>query len=85
MIIISDTSVITNLLQLNEFSILENLFGRVIIPQKVYEELKKLPPQTKIIDQTDWIEIKSISNNELYTKLELILDPGEKLKQFRLR
>lgn len=77
MVVISDTSVITNLIQLNKLSLLENLFGRVIIPEKVYHELGKLPNQKKIIDESDWIEIRAISDQKLYLKLENSLDPGE--------
>lgn len=77
MVIISDTSVITNLIQLNELSLLENLFGRVIIPEKVYIELGKLLAQKKIIDESNWIEIRAISDKKLYAKLENLLDPGE--------
>ncbi|MCI4671751.1 MAG: DUF3368 domain-containing protein [Bacteroidia bacterium] len=77
MLIISDTSVITNLIQLNELSLLENLFGRVIIPEKVYSELGKLLAQKKIIDESNWIDIRAISDKILYAKLENSLDPGE--------
>ncbi|MEM6347333.1 MAG: DUF3368 domain-containing protein [Bacteroidota bacterium] len=77
MIIISDTSVITNLVQLQQLFILESLFGQVVIPLKVYAELEKIPSQKTIIDQTTWIEIRSVSNKRLFKKLEALLDPGE--------
>ncbi|MEL6624907.1 MAG: DUF3368 domain-containing protein [Bacteroidota bacterium] len=77
MIIISDTSVITNLIQLHALSLLEKLFGRVIIPKKVYGELGKLPQQKEIIDQSQGIEVRAISDKKLYTKLVNSLDPGE--------
>lgn len=77
MIVISDTSVITNLIQLEQLNLLGQLFDQVIIPRKVHEELGKRPEQTELISQHDWIEVREISNNDLYNKLLDILDAGE--------
>ncbi len=77
MIIVSDTSVITNLIQLNYLHVLNQLFGEIIIPEKVYQELGKIEGQIEIINQTSWIEIKSVSNQKLYHEIEEKLDPGE--------
>ena len=77
MIVISDTSVITNLIQLNHLMLLKELFGNIIVPQKVFEELGKLPEQIEIIEKLDWIEIKQISDREHFDNLLKILDPGE--------
>ncbi len=38
MIIVSDTSVITNLYKIDQLAILEQLFSEIVIPQGVYEE-----------------------------------------------
>jgi predicted nucleic acid-binding protein len=77
MIVISDTSVITNLIQLRELNLLHQLFENIIIPSKVFEELEKLPEQAKYIKQIEWIEIEAISNHELFEELIETLDPGE--------
>lgn len=77
MVVISDTSVITNLIQLNHLMLLKDLFGNIIVPQKVFEELGKLPEQIEIIEKLDWIEIKQISDREHFDNLLKILDPGE--------
>jgi len=77
MIVISDTSVITNLIQLEQLNLLGQLFDQVIIPRKVHEELGKRPEQTEIISQLDWIDVRDISNNDLFNKLLDILEPGE--------
>ena len=42
MIIVSDTSPISNLLVIGQLNILVQVFGEIIIPPKVYEEIKKL-------------------------------------------
>lgn len=77
MVVISDTSVITNLIQLNQLSLLNQLFGQIIIPQKVFDELAKIPNQTETIDGVNWIKIKQISDINLFQKLIKRLDPGE--------
>lgn len=40
MIVISDTSPITNLIQVGKLEILKELFHEIIIPEEVYEEEK---------------------------------------------
>jgi predicted nucleic acid-binding protein len=77
MVVISDTSVITNLIQLDHLRLLKELFGNIIVPQKVFEELARLPEQIEIIERYDWIEIKQISDREHFSKLQKTLDPGE--------
>ena len=77
MIIISDTSVLTNLIQLDQLSLLEKLFGHVLIPKKVFSELSKIPGQIPIIERISWIEIRSVSNSEIVEKLAMQLDLGE--------
>lgn len=77
MIVISDTSVITNLIQLEQLNLLGQLFDQVIIPRKVHEELGKRPEQTELVSQLDWIEVRGISNSDVYNKLLDILDAGE--------
>ncbi len=39
MLIVSDTSPITNLIQINLLDILKDVYQQIIIPQSVYEEL----------------------------------------------
>lgn len=77
MIVISDTSVITNLIQLNELSLLPHLFEKIIIPTRVYEELGKLPSQIDHIEKLEWIEVREISDADLFRRLLESLDEGE--------
>lgn len=42
MIIVSDTSVITNLMNIQHLLLLKQLYKQVVIPQSVYEELSVL-------------------------------------------
>lgn len=77
MIIISDTSIITNLIRLDQLSLLEKVFVHVLIPEKVFSELSKVSSQIPIIERVSWLEIRSISNNEMLEQLAKQLDPGE--------
>lgn len=53
MIVISDTSVITNLIQIDQLILLKELFGNIVIPQKVFDELAKVPELVVIIEGRD--------------------------------
>lgn len=77
MIVVSDTSAVSNLLQVDLLHILNLVYGKVIVPQAVYEELCEIEDQKKAIDSLKWIEIESASNFELIKRLESDLDAGE--------
>jgi predicted nucleic acid-binding protein len=77
MLVVSDTTAITNLLKINLLDLVRKVYREILIPQAVYEELSKLPNQKKIIDNAKWIKIKSIKDESLAQKLRSRLDPGE--------
>ena len=77
MIVISDTSPITNLIQIDCLDLLNAVFGKIIIPQTVYNELCELPDQKKILDDQDWISVVAAENRSTITQLETQLDKGE--------
>ncbi|MBU1820008.1 MAG: DUF3368 domain-containing protein [Bacteroidetes bacterium] len=77
MLVISDCSTITNLIQIGELAILKKLFKEIIIPDKVYEELAIYENQKDLLDLLDWIAVKSVSNQNAVSTLAEILDPGE--------
>ncbi len=62
MIIVSDTSPINYLVLIGEIDILEKLFGRVIIPQAVFNEMQhaKTPASVKawISAAPTWLEVR---------------------------
>lgn len=49
MTVVSDTSPVTNLMQIGQLSLLQGVFGVVILPQAVYEELCVIPAQKTIM------------------------------------
>jgi len=72
MIVISDTSVITALIQIDRVDLLAKVFGSVVIPEKVAAELtishQFLPP---------WIRIVAVRDRAAAKRLGERLDEGE--------
>lgn len=77
MLIISDTSPITNLIQVGKLDILEQVFGQIIIPEKVYEELSVYEKQREAIENRNWILVKKVKDRDEVISLEKQLDSGE--------
>ena len=80
MIIICDTSALSALLRIDQLQILGNLYGQIIIPPKVYEEL--LPLAAMGIDvaglrSLEWLQIRHLTNFDLFNQLIVDLDEGE--------
>ena len=77
MIVISDTSAISNLLTIDEIDILNITFGTIIIPSSVREELCRIENQRRFLESCDWINSAELSNRKLFNKLRQSLDRGE--------
>src|SRR5262245_15119381 len=70
MTIISDTTPLRYLIEIEKAYILESLFGRVIIPQAVFNDLQrpKTPQPVKewIVNHPAWLEVRQ-ADLSLYT------------------
>jgi uncharacterized protein len=80
MIIVSDTSPISNLAAIGQLELLQKLYGNVIIPTAVYQEILNsghTDPAVLAIKSVNWIQTYSITNNTLFQTLQNILDIGE--------
>ncbi|MGD1908367.1 MAG: DUF3368 domain-containing protein [Leptolyngbyaceae cyanobacterium] len=82
MIVISDTSAITNLAAINYLQLLPQLYSQIIIPEAVYRELTEIDvpvPGTLEVQSVEWVVIKSVSNRKTVDALqtEVRLDLGE--------
>jgi predicted nucleic acid-binding protein len=79
MIIISDTTPIRYLVEIEKAHILEELFGKIIIPEKVFLELqgRRTPPKVIAWIQAhpDWIEIRHADTSLVTTQKKI--GPGE--------
>jgi len=80
MIIVSDTTPLRYLIEIEQVQILENLFGKIIIPEKVADELQhpKTPQQVKdwMLALPAWLEIRK-ADLTLFTPQKKI-DDGER-------
>lgn len=77
MVVVSDTSPITNLLKIGKIDLLQQIFGEVIIPVGVYEELTRIPAQKKKIENINWIKKHNARDEILISNLLKLLDKGE--------
>lgn len=77
MIVVSDTSAITNLIKIDHLWLLREVYQNIIIPQAVYDELISDPKNKVVIESLSWIEIREIKETDFTRKLKEVLDPGE--------
>lgn len=62
MIVVSDTSVVTNLISVDSLLLLKELYQNVIIPHAVYQELSALGGDVLNQLDQDWIEVRSVES-----------------------
>ncbi|EDZ94421.1 MAG: DUF3368 domain-containing protein [Limnospira sp. PMC 1291.21] len=82
MIVISDTSVITNLAAIHHLKLLSQLYHQVTIPESVYRELVDIDPPvpgTLEVQGAAWLKVRALVNRSVVEQLqnEVRLDPGE--------
>lgn len=82
MIVISDTSAITNLAAIHHLQLLFQLHDQVTIPEAVYRELIGIDPPvpgTLEVQTASWIEVRQVANRSIVERLQVDarLDPGE--------
>lgn len=73
MIVVSDTSPIANLIVVGQIDLLPQLFGSVVMPEMVYQELlangeNHLVTQTVMV--VDWLEVRSVQDPSKVALLE---------------
>ena len=80
MIVVSDTTAISNLVRIGEIRLLKIMYGEILLPKAVYEELLILEQKgidiVSIIEQESF-EIMEVEEDELYRELSIQLDKGE--------
>lgn len=67
MIVVSDTTPLISLLKINRIDLLEKLFGDVLIPQAVFDELtvdERFRLEADQIGQKKFIVVKPVNNPE---------------------
>jgi uncharacterized protein len=78
-IVVSNTSPITNLAAIGQLDLLRQLYQTVIISEAVYRELTahggRYPGA--VVKNVNWIEVRKVANSAAVTALRLELDEGE--------
>lgn len=80
MIVVSNTSPLTNLAAIGQFALLQQLYGAVYVAEGVWAELNaggKQWPGSNEVAQAGWIERRQVRNRALVTTLRRDLDQGE--------
>jgi uncharacterized protein len=80
MIVVSNTSPLTNLASIGRFDLLEKLYSKITIPPVVLEELNnqgQMWPGYHESLNADWISLQNVENFTLVTALRRDLDDGE--------
>jgi len=80
MIVVSNTSPILNLSTIGRLSILGHLYGRVLVPEAVWQELESIQAErgeTESVLSHPWLETRSVVDRRLVGALRAELDPGE--------
>ena len=80
MIVVSDTSPLSNLLLIGRLDILQRLYQEIIIPPAVHAEVMALSSLGKDITEytsAGWIAVQEPSRKNLVTNLSFSLDLGE--------
>ncbi|MBK8965716.1 MAG: DUF3368 domain-containing protein [Saprospiraceae bacterium] len=80
MIVVSDTSPVSNLLQIEKLDLLRDIFGEVIIPPAVLLEIRALEHfgiDLSSFSTSDWIRVEQPKASEAVAGLRHNLDAGE--------
>ncbi len=78
--VVSDSTPLIALARINRFHVLQELFGKLIIPSAVYSEVvtaSKGRVGGEELKNSDWIDCCQVSNRDLVTFLKISLDEGE--------
>ena len=84
-VVISDASPLICLSALQQLDLLRLLYGSVLVPEAVWQEVSRAPSFTSPITPiavtdakaTGWLEVVAATNRPLVIQLETTLDPGE--------
>ncbi len=80
MIVVSNTSPIVSLASIGHLKILQQLYGKIMIPQAVHHEIVVKgagKPGSEEVQNLEWIETRRVTNTLLLHALEVQLHTGE--------
>ena len=80
MIVVSNTSPLTNLAAIGKFDLLQKLYREIYIPEAVWNELNaqgRQWPGRQEVAEAAWIKRQTVTDEPLVISLQLDLDRGE--------
>jgi predicted nucleic acid-binding protein len=80
MVVVSDATPLIALAKINHLALLADLFGSVVVPQSVYDEVVTNAPNrpgAAEVAKADWIHVQSPDDQTKVAYLRIDLDPGE--------
>ncbi|MBN1955160.1 MAG: DUF3368 domain-containing protein [Anaerolineae bacterium] len=78
--IVSNASPLINLSRIDQLTLLQRLYGELLIPDAVWQEVVVEgigQPGAKQVEDADWIHVRTAANRPLIRALERDLDAGE--------
>ena len=75
--IVSDAGPLIVLLKINQLQILEELFGKIVVPVAVHKEITAKKQEMMAFDKVEWIETRKVKNLKANTLLEKLIGKGE--------
>jgi uncharacterized protein len=78
-IVVSNTSPVTNLAAIGQLDLLRRIYGAVLLPRAVLDELNRGPNQPPVAEAETrgWISVMPVANKALVASLLVDLDAGE--------
>ena len=84
-VVVSDASPLICLAAIRHFNLLRLLYGEVLVPDAVWQEITRVPAFTAAASlqvaadarSAGWLQVAAAGNRPLVTQLESVLDPGE--------
>jgi uncharacterized protein len=86
-VVVSDASPLISLSALRQLDLLRLLYGSVVVPEAVWQEVTRVPSFTSTAPITPttiaeakaagWLKVVGATNRPLVIQLETTLDPGE--------
>jgi predicted nucleic acid-binding protein len=71
MIVVSDTTPISELAKVDHLDLLPKLFDKIVIPQGVFNELQiGRHPAAKFVQNLSWLEVVTVGNQQVVEELQ---------------
>lgn len=79
MIVVSDTTPLIALARIDRLALLEQLFGHILIPKAVADELRAGAGRagTALVNEYEWIEVREVQQRKSVQQWRTRLDRGE--------